>query len=76
MLNENSIDVDIKNNMSRRIIPSTGELLPVIGLGTSRVFDANLNEKSLNPRKKIVKALRDKINIASEVMGEELKDWI
>ncbi len=50
---------DIKNNMARRIIPSTGELLPVIGLGTSRVFDANLNEKSLNPRKKIVKALLD-----------------
>jgi len=25
---------------------------------------------------KIVKALRDKINIASEVMGEELKNWI
>ena len=25
---------------------------------------------------KIVKALRDKINIASEVMGEELKQWI
>ena len=25
---------------------------------------------------KIVKALRDKINIASEVMGEELKKWI
>ena len=25
---------------------------------------------------KIVKALRDKINIASEVMGEELKAWI
>ena len=25
---------------------------------------------------KIVKALRDKINMASEVMGEELKDWI
>ena len=25
---------------------------------------------------KIVKALRSKINIASEVMGEELKDWI
>ena len=29
---------DIKNNMARRIIPSTGELLPVIGLGTSRVL--------------------------------------
>ena len=25
---------------------------------------------------KIVKALRDKINIASEVLGEDLKDWI
>ena len=25
---------------------------------------------------KIVTALRDKINIASEVLGEELKDWI
>jgi len=25
---------------------------------------------------KIVKALRDKVNIATEVMGEELKDWI
>ena len=51
--------VDIKNNMARRIIPSTGELLPVIGLGTSRVFDTVLNERSLNPRKEIVKALLD-----------------
>jgi SNF2 family DNA or RNA helicase len=25
---------------------------------------------------KIVKALRDKINIASEVLGEELREWI
>ena len=25
---------------------------------------------------KIVKALRKKINIASEVLGEELKEWI
>ena len=25
---------------------------------------------------KIVKALRDKINIASEVLGEDLKKWI
>jgi hypothetical protein len=25
---------------------------------------------------KIVKALRDKINIASEVLGEELRAWI
>ena len=25
---------------------------------------------------KIVKALRKKVNIATEVMGEELKEWI
>jgi hypothetical protein len=25
---------------------------------------------------KIVKALRDKINIASQILGEELKSWI
>ena len=48
---------DAKTYMARRIIPSTGELLPVIGLGTSRVFDTNLSEKSLNPRKEIVKTL-------------------
>ena len=51
--------IDAKNYMAQRIIPSTGELLPVIGLGTSRVFDTNLSEKSLNPRKEIVKALLD-----------------
>ena len=50
---------DIGNNMARRIIPSTGELLPVIGLGTSRVFDTNLSQRSLNPRKEIIKALLD-----------------
>jgi len=31
-------------------------------------------EKTVDER--IVKALRKKINIASEVMGEELRDWI
>ena len=25
---------------------------------------------------KIVKALRDKVNIATQIMGEELKEWI
>jgi hypothetical protein len=31
-------------------------------------------EKTVDER--IVKALRKKINIASEVMGEELREWI
>ena len=25
---------------------------------------------------KIVKALRDKVNIATQIMGEDLKEWI
>jgi hypothetical protein len=31
-------------------------------------------EKTVDER--IVKALRDKIDIANEIMGEELMDWI
>ena len=31
-------------------------------------------EKTID--EKIVKALRDKVNIATQVMGEELKEWI
>ena len=75
---------NIGNNMARRVIPSTGELLPVIGLGTSRVFDTNLSQSSLNPRKKIVKALLDHggslidtspmYGMAEEVTGKIAKD--
>jgi hypothetical protein len=31
-------------------------------------------EKTIDER--IVKALRSKINIANEIMGEDIKDWI
>ena len=30
-----------QNQMLRRTIPSSGESLPIIGLGTSRVFDVD-----------------------------------
>ena len=33
----------------KRAIPSSGELLPVIGLGTSRTFNVSLSEDSLKP---------------------------
>ncbi len=33
----------------RRPVPSSGELLPVIGMGTSRTFDTDGNEESINP---------------------------
>ena len=75
---------DIENNMARRIIPSTGELLPVIGLGTSRVFDTDLSKRSLDPRKEIVKALLNHggnlidtspmYGMAEEVTGKIAKD--
>jgi hypothetical protein len=31
-------------------------------------------EKTVDER--IVKALKEKVNIATQIMGEELKDWI
>ena len=43
--------------MERRIIPSSGTLLPVIGLGTSRVFDVKPNKALLEIRKQILEIL-------------------
>ena len=41
-------------SMLKRIIPSSGEEIPVIGLGTSRVFDIEPAESELNIRKEIL----------------------
>ena len=43
--------------MERRRIPSSGKLLPVIGLGTSRVFDVKPNKALLEIRKQILEIL-------------------
>ena len=43
--------------MVKRMIPSSQELLPVIGLGTSRVFDVEPKEALLGIRKKILEIL-------------------
>ena len=45
-----------------------------IGQKKSVTYVDLISEKTVD--EKIVKALRKKINIASEVMGEELRDWI
>ena len=42
---------------------------PTGGLGQYRFAEDAVDER-------IVKSLVNKINIASEVMGEELKDWL
>ena len=49
-----------QNQMLRRVIPSSGESLPIIGLGTSRVFDVDPeNRQELKIRKEIIEVLLD-----------------
>ncbi len=43
--------------LRQRSIPSTGELLPVIGLGTSRTHDVALDQASLKPLLKVLRTL-------------------
>ena len=44
----------LNESMLKRAIPSSGEELPVIGLGTSRVFDIERSKNELNVREKIL----------------------
>lgn len=43
----------------RKAIPKTGEMLPVIGMGTSRTFDAIGNEKLLTSLQEVAQAFFD-----------------
>ena len=45
--------------MLERPIPATGEMLPVIGLGTYSVFDVTSSEANIATRKEIVELLVD-----------------
>ena len=44
----------LNESMLKRVIPSSGEEMPVIGLGTSRVFDIERSKNELNVREKIL----------------------
>ena len=44
----------LNESMLKRVIPSSGEEMPVIGLGTSRVFDIEPSKNELNVREKIL----------------------
>lgn len=44
-------------NLQRRVIPASGERLPVIGLGTSRTHDVALDEASLAPLRQVLHTL-------------------
>ena len=49
-----------EKSLIKRTIPSSGETIPVIGLGTSSSFQSmDLSQKIINNRKKIVLALLD-----------------
>jgi len=45
--------------MISRPIPSTGEVMPVIGLGTARVFDVAADEAARQPLREVVQLLLD-----------------
>lgn len=46
-------------SMHQRVIPSSGERLPVVGLGTSRVFDVGPTEQALTPLAEVLTILAD-----------------
>ena len=54
LLPELSVASKLDQSMLKRPIPSSGEKIPVIGLGTSRVFDIQPTESELNIRKEIL----------------------
>lgn len=43
------------DQLLQRTIPSSGETLPAIGLGTSRTFDVRLDDASLKPLEEVVR---------------------
>ena len=49
-----SIASALNQSMLKRVIPSSGEEMPVIGLGTSRVFDIEPSKNELNVREQIL----------------------
>lgn len=71
-------------DMRKRRIPSTGEVLPVIGLGTYSVFDVRGTPDDMEPRLKILAALREAggsvidsspmYNRSEQIVGQALDD--
>src|ERR1700722_818235 len=45
--------------MISRVIPSSGEAMPVIGLGTSQVFDVGVDVRARQPLRQVLRAFVD-----------------
>src|SRR5690606_20196361 len=48
------------NEISKRKIPSTGELLPVVGLGTWQTFDVGSNDNERKQLKEVLTLMKEK----------------
>ncbi len=69
-----------------RSIPASGELLPVIGLGTYRVFDVASNAESIASRRAIVDLMTEKgatlldsspmYNRSEQLIGDIIDDGV
>ena len=54
-----SADIAASDTMRRREIPSSGEMLPVVGLGTWQQFDVGTSEEARAPLKNVLRTLVD-----------------
>ena len=73
-------------SMLKRVIPSSGEEMPVIGLGTSRVFDIEPSKNDLNVREKILEVFYENggrlidtspmYGMSEQIIGITAKEYI
>ncbi len=77
---------ELDQSMLKRIIPSSGEEIPVIGLGTSRVFDIVPSQNEINIRREILDIFYENggrlidtspmYGMSEEIIGISAEDYI
>ena len=86
LLPELSVASKLDQSMLKRPIPSSGEEIPVIGLGTSRVFDIEPIKSELNVRRRILDIFYENggrlidtspmYGMSEEIIGISAEDYI
>ena len=86
LLPELSVASKLDQSMLKRPIPSSGEEIPVIGLGTSRVFDIEPIKSELNVRRRILDIFYENggrlidtspmYGMSEEIIGISAQDYI
>jgi diketogulonate reductase-like aldo/keto reductase len=54
------LKINLKNTMSTRIIPVSGEKLPIVGIGTWQTFDVGNSQSKRNPLIEVLKIVNQK----------------